>query len=186
MAQAASIVEATTKGDFGLSHTATTSSGGVTLSFTGATLDTDSPTNNQIFGTFHVSGVGINAATFNDVPFTLTVIQTKPGNDSGTIAGQIHGKVKFGSDTLQLEVLGSDLVLNSTTLGVSNVTYTLLDGNIGNNIGQVTSFDANVFGNVSFTTGGNPAVPTPASAASGLVLLGGMAAAQLRKRRLQA
>lgn len=180
-AHADTIVEATTSG---VINPAT--AGGVTITFTGASLDTDAPTLGTTFGTFNVSGVGSSTTTFNST-FTLTVLQYNPSSDTGTIGGDVTGTVSYYHNLLHLTVTGGSLTLGGGTFGgnvISPVTYTLFDGNIGNNIGADSSFSATVYGSIDFTSSApGPAVPLPASVLGGSALLGGLYLAKAYHRK---
>jgi hypothetical protein len=179
----ADTIEATTSGVVN-----PTTVDGVTITFTGTTLSTNTPETVlplPTFGTFDVSGIGPDVASFSS-DFTLTITQTDPSNDSGDIAGTITGAVEYFSNTLHLDVTGGSLVLaggpGAPGEVIPNVTYTLMGGNIGNNIGDVSSFDASVYGSINFIEA-IPAVPVPASALGGSALLGLIGAVKVRGSR---
>ena len=170
-----------TEGGFGSNPIGTpvyTTSGGVTVTFTGASESSDIDPGDfsfEDFGTFGVSG---SLSGSFDTTFTLRVIQDVPVGGSGDLEAVLKGKLNFNASTSTLQVLFDP----GATLSIGSVTYDPNDATrLKAPVWPASSTLSTLEGEVS--VGAVSAVPLPAAAWGGISLLGILGGGKLWKRR---
>ncbi len=161
-----------TSGGFTCSSPCTASGSGITIgsgantvsiNFTGASGSNIDPFSFIKLGTFTttVTGTGASFPTSPLATFTLTINQTAPNAESGTITGTLRGQIQFNSSTGELELSFA----NPSFTTSNGETYTLFTTNSPFG-GNVITINAPNTGDTELR--GSVSVPEPAS----LVLLG--------------
>jgi len=177
----ATTVTYSTSGSFGSNSLSTISSGGITILFLPASSTFNAPSNVSL-GTFRISGTGSATANFSDT-FTLTVIQAVPLPGGSQQFGQasVSGVISVNSGNAFVQFTSP---LSVTIAGNPSVTYSIAsaDNLTAGRLNLNFPVDNSGTGFADTTIQGAVAVPLPATANMGLILLGSVAGLGLVRR----
>jgi hypothetical protein len=167
-------VDYTTTGVFGSGPTST--SGGMTISFVGATGPIDAPSNIDL-GQFVVTGL-LPSGTFSDT-FTLTVNQSQPLPGGSQSFGQasVSGTINVINSQAYVQFTSP---LSVTIPGSTAVTYTIIEAD-GGVAGRMNLNPPGLDGISTTSIEGLVAVPVPMAAWGGIGLCGMLGIGKLRR-----
>lgn len=174
------IVSYTTTGSFTPGSTSVLTAGGGTVTYLGGggSVDLGSANpSNATFGTFTTAGFP-TLTSLAGATFTLTINQTTPTPDSGTLLGTLSGTIKVNSSNAFVNFSPASITL------ADNVTYTILQSANGvplvppstDSTGTVSPGSTTIQGQIS-----SPTVPEPGTV--GLFGLGLAAVGLIGRRR---